>query len=223
MKQEQQSTDSYLIDSDVEMLRLERQAAIYGNSDDLAHLALGPTDRVLDAGCGSGQITRTVATAVPQGKATGIDREQRYIDYARRRAHAEGTPNIAFIEGNLVALPFENDSFDVVWSKHVLQWIAEPAAALAEFARVTRPGGRVQAPRPSDWPHSLQVGAPVETNTLMSCESFMAASRRSWGPMLSAVRSSLDDRQCVQANMLRSARHTRPLPETGRDRIRRNP
>ena len=53
MKQELQSTDSYLIDSDVEMLRLDRQAAIYGNSDDLAHLALGPTDRVLDAGCGS--------------------------------------------------------------------------------------------------------------------------------------------------------------------------
>ena len=74
MKQELQSTDSYLIDSDVEMLRLERQAAIYGNSDDLAHLALGPTDRVLDAGCGSCQITRTIATAVPQGKATGIDR-----------------------------------------------------------------------------------------------------------------------------------------------------
>lgn len=145
MKQELQSTDSYLIDSDVEMLRLERQAAIYGMADDLAHLALGPTDRVLDAGCGSGQITRTIAAAVPQGKTTGIDREPRYIDYARRRAHAEGTPNITFVEGNLLELSFENNSFDVVWSKHVLQWIAAPAAALAEFARVTRPGGRVIA------------------------------------------------------------------------------
>lgn len=145
MKQELQSTDSYLIDSDAEMLRLERQAALYGTADDLSHLALGPVDRVLDAGCGSGQITRTIAAAVPQGRVTGIDREPRYIDYARRRASAEGALNIEFVEGNLLALPFENDSFDVVWSKHVLQWIANPASALTEFSRVTRPGGRVIA------------------------------------------------------------------------------
>lgn len=145
MKPELQSTDSYLIDSDAEMLRLERQAAIYGTADDLAHLALRPTDRVLDAGCGSGQITRTIAAAVPQGQATGIDREPRYIDYARRRAQADGLSNIAFTEGNLLALPFENGAFDVVWSKHVLQWIRQPEAALAEFVRVTRPGGLVVA------------------------------------------------------------------------------
>lgn len=145
MKPELQSTDTYLIDSDAEMLRLERQAAIYGTADDLAHLALRPAERVLDAGCGSGQITRTIAAAVPQGQITGIDREPRYIDYARRRAHAERMSNIAFVEGNLMALPFEDGSFDVVWSKHVLQWIAQPAKALAEFVRVARPGGRVIA------------------------------------------------------------------------------
>jgi ubiquinone/menaquinone biosynthesis C-methylase UbiE len=145
MTQELQSSESYLIDSDDEMLRLDRQAAIYGTADDLAHLALRPADQVLDAGCGSGHITRTIAAAVPQGHATGFDREPRYIDYARRRASAANTSNIAFVEGNLLALPFADHSFDVVWSKHVLQWMAQPAKALAEFARVTRPGGRVIA------------------------------------------------------------------------------
>lgn len=145
MTQEMQSTDSYLIDSDDEMRRLERQAAIYGTGDDLAHLALGHADHVLDAGCGSGPITRTIAAAIPKGRAIGIDREPRYIDYARRRANAEGTINIEFVEGNLLALPFKDNSFDVVWSKHVLQWMANPAAALAEFVRVTRPGGRIVA------------------------------------------------------------------------------
>jgi SAM-dependent methyltransferase len=145
MKQERQSTDSYLIDSDAEMLRLDRQAAIYGTVDDLSHLAPRPADQVLDAGCGSGQITRTIAAALPQGHCTGIDREPRYIDYARRTARAEGTSNVSFVEGNLLDMPFENDSFDLVWSKHVLQWIADPAAALAEMVRVTRPGGRVVA------------------------------------------------------------------------------
>jgi ubiquinone/menaquinone biosynthesis C-methylase UbiE len=145
MQQELQLTDSYLIDSDAEMLRLDRQAAIYGTADNLSHLTLGHADHVLDAGCGSGQITRTIAAAVPRGRATGIDREPRYIDYVRRTASADATPNIGFVEGNVLALPFENHSFDVVWSKHVLQWIANPAAALAECACVTRPGGQVIA------------------------------------------------------------------------------
>ena len=145
MKQELQTTETYLIDSDAEMLRLDRQAAIYGTADDLAHLDLRPSDRVLDAGCGSGHITRTIAAVVPQGQVTGVDREPRYIEYARRRTIAEGTPNIAFVEGNLLDLPFDNDNFDVVWSKHVLQWVAKPTQALIEFARVVRPGGRVIA------------------------------------------------------------------------------
>jgi ubiquinone/menaquinone biosynthesis C-methylase UbiE len=140
-----QTNESYLIDSDAEMVRLDRQAAIYGSRDDLEHLALNPEHRVLDAGCGSGQVTRTIAAAVPQGKVTGIDRQPRYVDYARRRAAVEGLRNVDFVEGNLLELPFKDDSFDVVWSKHVLQWIATPATAVAEFARVTRPGGRVIA------------------------------------------------------------------------------
>ena len=178
MTNERQSSNSYLIDSDVEMLRLERQAAIYGKADDVAHLALGPADRVLDAGCGSGHITRTIAAAVPQGTVTGIDREPRYIDYARRRAHAEGTSNIAFIEGNLLELPFDNDSFDVVWSKHVLQWVAEPAAALAEFARVTRPGGRVVA---ANFDGFMLQHFPEDTEVQANLQRWFDAARAAMG------------------------------------------
>ena len=145
MKQELRTAQTYLIDSDAEMLRLHRQAAIYGTADDLAHLDLRASDRVLDAGSGSGHITRTIAAVVPQGQVTGVDRVPRYIEFARRRTVAEGTPNIAFVEGNLLALLFDNDNFDVVWSKHVLQWVAKPTQALIEFARVVRPGGRMIA------------------------------------------------------------------------------
>jgi ubiquinone/menaquinone biosynthesis C-methylase UbiE len=140
-----QGTDTYLIDSDAEMVRLERQAAIYGTVDDLDHLALRGDERVLDAGCGAGPITRTIARALVHGHATGIDREPRYIDYARRKTATEGIANADYLTGNLLALPFADGTFDVVWSKHVLQWIAEPGHALAEFRRVTRPGGRVLA------------------------------------------------------------------------------
>jgi ubiquinone/menaquinone biosynthesis C-methylase UbiE len=136
---------TYLIDSSDEMQRLDRQAGIYGSADDLAHLALWPTDRVLDAGCGSGRITRSIAAALPQGQVTGVDREPRYLAHARQQAQGDGLQNIRFVEGNLLALPFEAGSFDVVWSKHVLQWVDRPDAALREMVRVTRPGGRVIA------------------------------------------------------------------------------
>jgi SAM-dependent methyltransferase len=45
----------------------------------------------------------------------------------------------------VLALPFEADRFDIVWSKHLLQWVGQRGQALREFVRVTRPGGRVIA------------------------------------------------------------------------------
>ncbi|MEI7967548.1 MAG: methyltransferase domain-containing protein [Betaproteobacteria bacterium] len=135
----------YLLDSDVEPLRLERQARIYGVDDDLAHLALRPSDRVLDAGCGSGAVTRAIARANPLGEAVGVDRNAAYLDFARRTAASEGLPNARFEAGDATALPFDDGTFDVVWSKHLLQWVKARAQTLSEFVRVCRPGGRVIA------------------------------------------------------------------------------
>lgn len=133
----------YLLDSDEEPLRLERQARIYGVEDDLRHLALLGAERVLDAGCGPGAITRSLARALPRGRVTGIDREPRYIDYARRKAASEHIENAYFEVGDVLNLPFESGHFDVLWSKHLLQWVKERGAALKEFKRVVRSGGRI--------------------------------------------------------------------------------
>ena len=133
----------YLIHSDQEPLRLECQARVYGVEDDLRHLALHAGDRVLDAGCGAGTISRSIARAVPRGDVVGLDREPRYLDFARRQAAAEGLSNLRFETGDLLNLPFEDHCFDLAWSKHVLQWVPERERALAELCRVTRPGGRV--------------------------------------------------------------------------------
>jgi len=135
----------YLLDSDVEPLRLERQARIYGFDEDLAHLALAGDERVLDAGCGSGAITRAIARRVVRGTVIGVDRNERYIDFARRAAAAESLINTRFEVSDVTTLPFPDDSFDVVWSKHLLQWVGRREEALAEFVRVCRPGGRVMA------------------------------------------------------------------------------
>jgi len=152
----------YLLDSDEEPMRLERQAGIYGTEEDLRRLALTGNERMLDAGCGSGTITRALAKALPQGHVTGVDRDQRYIDYARRKAASEHIDNIAFQVGDVLKLPFDRGHFDVLWSKHLLHWVKERGAALAEFKRVVRRGGRIACCNfDGKWAHSFPTDASL--------------------------------------------------------------
>ena len=140
---ESEFNPQYVIHSDEEPLRLERQARLYGTADDLRFLAPGPSDRVLDAGCGSGSMTRAIARAQPNGEALGLDREHKYIDFARRKTKSEQIENATFEVGDVLSIPFTDGTFDLLWSKHLLQWIGQRRQALAEFKRVTRPGGRI--------------------------------------------------------------------------------
>lgn len=84
-----------------------------------------------------------MAQALSRGRVTGVDRQGRYIDYARRKAASEHIDNIDFEVGDVLDLPFEGERFDVLWSKHLLQWVKDREAALTEFKRVVRPGGRI--------------------------------------------------------------------------------
>jgi ubiquinone/menaquinone biosynthesis C-methylase UbiE len=120
----------YVIHSDEEPLRLERQALLYGTADDLRFLAPGPSDRVLDAGCGSGSMTRAIARALPNGEALGLDREHKYIDFARRKAKSEQIENATFEVDDVLSIPFTDGTFDLLWSKHLLQWIGQRRQAL---------------------------------------------------------------------------------------------
>lgn len=158
---------SYVIHSDDEPLRLERQARIYGTEDDLRFVQLRSDEFVLDAGCGSGSAARLFARQVPEGRVVGLDRDATYLDYARRTAVAEGLTNIEFEAGDVLALPFKDASFDVAWSKHLLQWVERRSEALSEFVRVTRPGGRVICSNfdgfcLSHYPTNEQVQSDVE-------------------------------------------------------------
>ena len=169
---------AYLLDSDQEPLRLERQARMYGSEDDLRHLALFPSDRVLDVGCGSGSVTRVIARAVSNGRATGVDREPTYIDFARRKAGAEGIDNIQFAVGDVLHLPFADGRFDVVWSKHLLQFVRDRQQALAEFKRVCRPGGRVVC---CNYDHFCVCHYPVDLELQADVEFFFEAAKRELG------------------------------------------
>lgn len=102
---------------------------------------LRPGFAVLDVGCGTGAITRGIALAVaPDGRALGLDVNGEMIESARR-AHAR-VPGLAFEVGDAYALPF-TAAFDIVTAARVLQWLADPLAALRAMAAAAKPGGRV--------------------------------------------------------------------------------
>ena len=95
---------------------------------------------LLDVGCGPGTITVDLAARLAPGRVIGIDRSRDIVDAA---AAAAGAPNLRFDVGDVYALDFPDDSFDVVHAHQVLQHLSDPVAALVEMRRVCRPGGRV--------------------------------------------------------------------------------
>ncbi|SMO67089.1 class I SAM-dependent methyltransferase [Paracoccus laeviglucosivorans] len=97
---------------------------------------VGQVGTALDVGCGEGRFCRMLAA---RGiRTTGIDPTQRLIQTARER-HPEGR----YLEARAEALPFDDASFDLVVSYLTLIDIDDSDAAIAEMARVLRPGGRL--------------------------------------------------------------------------------
>lgn len=104
--------------------------------------------RVLDVGCGTGVVARGAARRVgPGGSVVGLDANKGMLAVARGIA-----PDLPWREGVAEALPFGDDAFDRVVCQFALMFFRDRPAALAEAARVARPGGRI----------GVAVWAPVE-------------------------------------------------------------
>jgi SAM-dependent methyltransferase len=102
---------------------------------------LRPGLAVLDVGCGTGAITRGIAEAVgPEGRAVGVDVNPSMIEAAR--ATHRRVPDLSFYVIDVYALPFRGE-FDIVAAARVLQWLADPEAALREMTKGLRRGGRI--------------------------------------------------------------------------------
>lgn len=121
----------------------------------LPHLREG--QRLLDVGCGPGSITVDLAALVDPGEVIGIDAAPTALDQARALAAERGVRNVRFEEADVYSLPFEADSFDVVYAHQVLQHLQRPVDALREARRVLRPGGLL-AVRDADY--ATMVHAP---------------------------------------------------------------
>ena len=114
----------------------------------LPHLSSGFS--LLDVGCGPGTITADLATIVTPGRVTALEVTEAALDLARAEITRRGLTNVDFATGDVHALDFPDDTFDVVHAHQVLQHVTDPVAALREMRRVARPGGIV-AVRDSDY------------------------------------------------------------------------
>ena len=106
---------------------------------------LRPNMRILDIGCGPGSISVGLAKLVPEGEVIGIDYVEDPLAQARDLAKKENVTNATFQVGDIFALDFPDDSFDVCHVHQVLQHVADPVKALGEMRRVVKRGGLVAA------------------------------------------------------------------------------
>lgn len=91
--------------------------------------------RILEIGCGTGALCRALKRWYPSAEVVGLDRDDAFIDYARRRGTGE-----TYLCGDAAALPFADGSFDVTISNTVSEHV-EPSAFFGEQMRVLREGG----------------------------------------------------------------------------------
>ncbi len=108
----------------------------------LPHLSAGMD--LLDVGCGPASITADLAELVAPGRVVALDVSADALEAARATLRERGlAEQVELTRGDVMALPFEDGSFDVVHAHQVLQHLADPVGALAEMRRLTRPGGIV--------------------------------------------------------------------------------
>ena len=159
------------------------QAAIYHPVHDavLRELRNHPALRILDVGCGTGDLTDRLREELTTDVVVGCDFSPGMLEQAAARTRA-----VRWLQGDATRLPFADDHFDAVVSTEAFHWFPDPDAALGEFHRVLAAGGRllvalvnVRVPATSRLAHagSRALGQPAHWPT----RAEMAARVRSAG------------------------------------------
>ncbi|MGA7297266.1 MAG: class I SAM-dependent methyltransferase [Rhodanobacteraceae bacterium] len=127
-----------------------QHAFLTGGSDQrgrrlLVDKTVRPGDKILDCGAGTGSTAMlAMKRAGPSGRAVLFDMSEGMLSVARKRLAEAGAGNqVEFLTGDMLSLPFEDNSFDVVLSTYSMCPLYDPAEGARELLRVTRPGGLI--------------------------------------------------------------------------------
>ncbi|WP_167149614.1 class I SAM-dependent methyltransferase [Actinomyces sp. ZJ308] len=143
----------------------------------LPHLHAGMD--LLDVGCGPATITADLAERVAPGRVVGLDAAAGALEAARATLGERGLAGrVELTDGDVMALPFDDDAFDVVHAHQVLQHLGDPVGALAEMRRVTRPGGIVAV---RDAVYSAKAWFPQPRGMELWRSVYMATARANGG------------------------------------------
>jgi SAM-dependent methyltransferase len=149
----------------------------------IERLGLEPGQRVLDAACGSGNLT--IPAARTGASVTGFDLIPDLLAVAASWAEREGL-GITFGQGTVEELPYPDASFDVVTSMFGAMFAARPERVAAEFARVTRHGGRLAL---ATWPRDGFIGQMLALHV-----GYMTAPNPTPSPLLWADETVIRER-----------------------------
>jgi len=134
-----------------------------------------PADtRIVDVGCGTGEIVTRLAELLPEARLTGVDMIASHLDLARQRNARFGS-RVSIHLGNAFSLPYEDGVFDFTVCRHMLQAVPTPERVVTELARVTRSGGRLHL-------IAEDYGMIYVHPTRMGAEAFWAAAPTAVGP-----------------------------------------
>jgi ubiquinone/menaquinone biosynthesis C-methylase UbiE len=132
-------------DGEAERRRLMLQSRFIGEltREVFSRAGLAPGMRVLDVGCGVGDVSLLAREFVgAAGSVLGVDRSRNSLELARTRAREEGFANLEFIEATLEALPARGP-FDALVGRLILLYLPDPTQVLRRLLELVRPGGLV--------------------------------------------------------------------------------
>lgn len=173
----------------------------------ITHVDPNAADTILDAGCGTGNLLRALASSCREAALCGVDLSSGMLAYAERKCEGKGT--ITFTHANLdEVLPFADGTFSKVVSANVLYAVPNPLRTLLEFERVVRGGGTLVLVTPVHGYDNGMILREHSGNVLP--ESFWANAHASPQREELLLREAFGDEGTVQ-KMLHVARHNRRI------------
>jgi ubiquinone/menaquinone biosynthesis C-methylase UbiE len=135
------STLDYIMEDPREAMRLELKVDPHAWVQKYLAQRISTGASVLSVGCGPGVILREVCALDPSIRATGLDISDERVQEAKQRNREN--PRASFVRGDAQAMDFVSNSFDLIYSRMLMEYLKDKERAIREMVRVCKPGGAV--------------------------------------------------------------------------------